>query len=151
MNEKIINILLVEDNPADVRLAQEALDESKLFCKLHIVTNGEEAMEFLYGKGKYINAIRPDLVILDLNLPKKDGREVLKEIKEDEYLKSIPVVILTMSTSDDDALKAYNLHANCYIIKPIDFKQFTKVVQTIQEFWFTIVKLPNFENKKREK
>jgi two-component system, chemotaxis family, response regulator Rcp1 len=133
---------LVEDNPADVRLTQEALEESKLLCKLFTVFDGEAAMDFLRNKGNYQDAIRPDIIILDLNLPKKDGREVLREIKEDTNLKSIPVVVLTMSKSDEDAWKAYNLHANCYITKPIDFNQFIKVVKSIQEFWFTIVKLP---------
>ncbi|MFA6470393.1 MAG: response regulator [Candidatus Latescibacterota bacterium] len=141
-NLKEVNILLVEDNPADVRLTQEALEESKLYCKLYTVYDGEAAMEFLYKEGKYGDATRPDLIILDLNLPKKDGREVLKEIKEDEKLKSIPVVVLTMSKSEEDAWKAYDLHANCYITKPIDFNQFIKVVKSIQDFWFTIVKLP---------
>lgn len=142
MNLKEIHILLVEDNPADIRLTQEALEESKLLCQLSTVYDGEAAMEFLKKEGKFEKATRPDLIILDLNLPKKDGREVLREIKEDENLKSIPVVILTMSKSEEDTLNAYNLYANCYITKPLDFIQFIKVVKSIQEFWFTIVKLP---------
>jgi len=142
MNLKEVHILLVEDNPADIRLTQEALEESKLFCKLSTVYDGEAAMEFLRREGQFKNETRPDLIILDLNLPKKDGREVLREIKKDENLKSIPVVILTMSKSDEDTMMAYNLYANCYITKPLDFNQFIKVVKSIQDFWFTIVKLP---------
>lgn len=137
-----IEILLVEDNPADVELAQEALQESKLACCLSVVQDGEAALTYLRKEPPYQNATRPDLIILDLNLPKKDGRQVLKEIKEDEKLKTIPVVVLTMSRSDEDTLKAYQLHANCYITKPIDFEQFIKVVKSVEDFWFTIVKLP---------
>jgi len=138
-----IDILLVEDNPGDARLAKEALKDSKLQNNLFIVDDGEEAMKFLLREKPYTDASRPDLILLDLNLPKKDGREVLKEIKEDENLKRIPVVILTMSKSEEDILKSYNLHANCFITKPIDLDQFIKVVQSIEEFWLTIVKLPN--------
>jgi len=137
-----IEILLVEDSPADVRLTKEALKEEKLYNNLHVVNDGVEAMAFLYRKGKYANAVRPDLILLDLNLPKKDGREVLEEIKNDENLKVIPVVILTVSKAEEDVLKSYKLHANCYITKPIDLNQFSKVVKTIQDFWMTIVKLP---------
>ncbi|MGA2090633.1 MAG: response regulator [Endomicrobiales bacterium] len=139
---KSIDILLVEDNPADIELAKEALSESKLLTSLHTVGDGEAAMMYLHRQGKYKAAIRPDLIILDLNLPKKDGREVLKEIKEDENLKSIPVVILTMSSAEVDMLKVYKLHANCFITKPIDFTQFISVVHAIEHFWFTIVCLP---------
>ena len=138
-----IEILLVEDNPGDARLAKEALKESKLMNNLSIAEDGVEAMNFLYKKGKYKNMPRPDLVILDLNLPKKDGREVLAEIKNDDDLKRIPVVILTISKAEEDILKSYNLHANCFITKPIDLDQFIKVVKSIEDFWLTIVILPN--------
>lgn len=137
-----IDILLVEDNPGDARLAIEALKESKLKNNLFHVEDGMEAMDYLFKKGKYLNAVRPDLILLDLNLPKKDGREVLKEIKQDEYLKRIPVVILTISKAEEDILRTYNLHANCYVTKPLDLDQFMKVVKSIEDFWFSIVKLP---------
>ncbi|MBF0484088.1 MAG: response regulator [Candidatus Omnitrophica bacterium] len=137
-----IEILLVEDSPADVRLTKEALKEEKLHMNLHVVGDGVEAMQFLHKEGKYANAPRPDLILLDLNLPKKDGREVLKEIKEDKNLKSIPTVILTVSKAEEDVFKTYNLHANCYITKPLDLNQFSRVVQSIKDFWLTIVKLP---------
>jgi len=139
---KPINILLVEDSPGDARLAQEALKDSKLINELFTVSDGMEAMDFLYKRGKYVKAVHPDLILLDLNLPKKDGREVLKEIKLDENLKKIPVVILTISKAEVDILKSYNLHANCYITKPLDLDQFIHVVKSIEEFWLTIVKLP---------
>lgn len=139
---KPIEILLVEDNPGDSRLAQEALKDAKVHNNVSLVEDGVEAMAFLRKEGKYANAPRPDVILLDLNLPKKDGREVLAEIKIDEDLKRIPVVILTVSKDEEDILKTYNLHANCYITKPIDFDQFIKVVKTIEDFWLTIVKLP---------
>ena len=137
-----IEILLVEDNPGDVDLAREALEEGKVRNSLHVVGDGEAALDFLRGKGAYAAAPRPDLVLLDLNLPKMDGRQVLAEIKSDPALRSIPVVVLSTSRAEEDILKTYNLHANCYITKPIDLHQFIKVVQAIEEFWFTIVKLP---------
>jgi CheY-like chemotaxis protein len=137
-----IEVLLVEDSPADVRLTREALKEEKMRVNLHVAVDGVEAMQFLRREGKFASALQPDLILLDLNLPKKDGREVLKEIKADEGLKRIPVVILTMSNAEEDVLKTYNLHANCFITKPLDLKQFSKVVKSIQEFWLTIVKLP---------
>ncbi len=137
-----IEILLVEDNPADVRLTQEALREEKLHNNLSVVKDGVEALAFLRKEGKYADAVRPDLILLDLNLPRKDGREVLREIKADESLKCIPVVVLTVSDAEGDILKSYNLHANCYITKPIDLHQFSRVVKSIQDFWLTIVKLP---------
>ena len=140
---KAIEILLVEDNPGDARLAKEALRESKLRNNLNIVVDGVEAMDYLHKKGKYADATTPDLVLLDLNLPKKDGREVLAEAKADDKLKRIPVVILTTSTAEEDVLKTYDLHANCYISKPIDLDQFMKVVKSIEDFWITIVKLPS--------
>jgi CheY-like chemotaxis protein len=146
MNNKLfgtpIEILLVEDNPGDVRLTKESFKEAKVRNKLHVVEDGVEAMAFLRQEGKYADAPRPDLILLDLNLPKKDGREVLGEIKTDEDLRRIPVVVLTVSKADEDILKAYNLNANCYITKPIGLEQFIKVVKTIEEFWLTIVKLP---------
>jgi chemotaxis family two-component system response regulator Rcp1 len=135
-------ILLVEDNPGDVDLARAAMEESKVRNILHTVGDGVEAMLFLRGEGKYAEAPRPDLVLLDLNLPKKDGREVLAEIKSDPDLMRIPVVILTISKDEEDILKTYNLHANCFITKPIDLGQFVKVVKAIEDFWLTIVKLP---------
>ncbi len=139
---KPVDILLVEDNPGDVRLAKEALKENKMLNAIYVVEDGVEAMAFLRKEGKYSGKPRPDIVLLDLNLPKKDGREVLAEIKEDRDLKRIPVVILTVSSADEDILKTYNLHANCYITKPIDLSQFMKVVKSIEDFWLTIVKLP---------
>ncbi len=137
-----IEILLVEDNPGDVRLTQEVLRGGKLHDNLHVVEDGIEALAFLRGVGIYTDAPRPDLVLLDLNLPKKDGREVLAEIKADSDLKRIPVVVLTTSKAEEDIFKAYDLHANCYITKPVDLDQFITVVRSIEEFWFTIVKLP---------
>jgi two-component system, chemotaxis family, response regulator Rcp1 len=137
-----IDILLVEDNLGDVRLTQEALAESKVKNNLYVVRDGLEAMAFLHREGKYADAIRPDLILLDLNLPKKDGREVLSEIKADEELRRIPVVILTVSSAEEDILRTYDLHANCYITKPMDLDQFIKVVKSIEDFWLTIVKLP---------
>ena len=139
---KVIDILLVEDNPGDVRLAQEALKESKVRNNMIVVEDGVEAMEFLHQRGKYAKAPRPDLILLDLNLPRKNGREVLAEIKSDDNLKRIPVVVLTVSRDEQDVIKAYNLHANCFITKPLDFEQFIKITKTIEEFWLTIVRLP---------
>ena len=141
-NAKDIEILLVEDNPGDVRLTMEALKDCKMRNTLYVVEDGEEALSFLYKKGKYADAPHPDLILLDLNLPKKNGKEVLLEIKEHPKLKRIPVVILTTSKAEEDILKTYDLHANCYITKPVDFDQFISVVRKIEDFWFTIVKLP---------
>ena len=135
-------ILLVEDNSADVRLTREALREGKLHNKLHVATDGVDAMAFLRREGPYADAVRPDLILLDLNLPKKDGREVLEDIKADASLRSIPVVILTSSKAEQDILRAYDLHANCYVTKPVDLDQFIHVVKSIEQFWFAIVKLP---------
>jgi chemotaxis family two-component system response regulator Rcp1 len=140
---KPIEILLVEDSPGDVDLAREALAGTKIRNTLHVAGDGEEAMAFLHRKGKYANAPRPGLILLDLNLPRKDGRQVLNEIKSNDDLKRIPVVILTISREEEDVLRSYNLHANCYITKPIDLSQFLKVVKSIEEFWLTIVRLPN--------
>ena len=139
---KPIEILLVEDNPGDVDLAREALEAGKVCNSLHVVSDGEAALAFLRQQGKFAGAPRPGLVLLDLNLPKLSGREVLAAIKEDADLRRIPVVILTTSKAEEDILRSYNLHANCYITKPIDLNQFFKVVQGIADFWFTIVKLP---------
>jgi two-component system, chemotaxis family, response regulator Rcp1 len=136
------NILLVEDNPGDVRLTREALKEGKISNDLNVVGDGVEALAYLRREGRYAAAERPDLILLDLNLPKKDGREVLQEIKVDGDLKKIPVVVLTTSAAERDVLKAYDLHANCYITKPVDLEQFIRVVQLIEDFWLTIVKLP---------
>lgn len=137
-----VEILMVEDNPGDVRLAREVLKDSKVWNALHVVEDGVAALDFLYRRGGYGGAPRPDLILLDLNLPKKNGREVLEEIKQDAHLKTIPVVILTTSQAEEDVLRAYSLHANCYITKPLDFAQFIKVVRTIEDFWLTIVTLP---------
>jgi two-component system, chemotaxis family, response regulator Rcp1 len=139
---KAIDILLVEDNPGDVRLAQEALKESKVKNQLFVVEDGVEAMAFLRQQGRYTHAPRPDLILLDLNLPRKSGREVLAEVKEDENLKRIPVVVLTVSRAEEDILRCYNHYANCYITKPLDFSQFMEITKSIEEFWLTIVKLP---------
>lgn len=137
-----IEILLVEDNPGDIRLTKEALKDSKVNNRLNVVQDGVEAMTFLRRQGQYTNAPRPDIILLDLNLPRKDGRAVLEEIKEDTELRRIPVVILTTSDDDHDILRSYDLHANCYITKPLDLKQFVTIVKTIENFWFQIVKLP---------
>ena len=137
-----VEILLVEDNPGDVRLTQEALKEAKILNNLSVIMDGVEAVNFLRRKDKYRDAPRPDLILLDLNLPKKDGREVLEEIKSDLNLKRIPVVVLSVSKATEDITKSYNLHANCYITKPVDLDQFIRVVKSIEEFWLTIVKLP---------
>jgi chemotaxis family two-component system response regulator Rcp1 len=138
-----IEVLLVEDSPGDVRLTREALKDAKVHISLHVATDGIEAMAYLERKGKYLNAPRPDLILLDLNLPRKDGREVLKEIKESPSLMIIPVVILTTSSSEADVLQSYHLHANCYISKPVDLDGFLKVVQSIDSFWLSVVKLPH--------
>jgi CheY-like chemotaxis protein len=137
-----IEVLLVEDSPGDVRLTREALKDAKVQISLHVASDGIEAMAYLQCEGPYINAIRPDLILLDLNLPRKDGRQVLKEIKESPTLRSIPVVILTTSSSEADILQSYHLHANCYISKPVDLDGFLKVVQSIDSFWLSVVKLP---------
>ncbi len=137
-----VEILLVEDNPGDERLTREALREGKVYHNLHWVKDGVEAMAFLRRQGKYASVPRPDIVLLDLNLPKKDGREVLEEIKTDEDLKRIPVVVLTTSKAEEDVLRTYNLHANCYVTKPVDLEKFIVVVKSIDVFWLTVVTLP---------
>ena len=137
-----VEILLVEDNPGDVRLTREALREGKVRNNLHVAPDGVEAIAFLRREGEYAGAVRPDLILLDLNLPRKDGREVLEEIKADRSLRNIPVVVLTSSQAEQDIVRAYDLHANCYVTKPVDLDQFINVVKSIEDFWFTIVKLP---------
>jgi two-component system, chemotaxis family, response regulator Rcp1 len=138
-----IEVLLVEDSPGDVRLTREAFKDAKVHINLHVVSDGVEAMAFLGREGKHANALRPDLILLDLNLPKKDGRQVLEEIKENPTLKSIPVVILTTSSSEADIQQSYQFHANCYITKPVDLEGFLKVVKSIDSFWLSVVKLPH--------
>ena len=137
-----IEILLVEDNPGDVRLTQEAFKEGKVSNNLSVARDGVEALAFLRREGEYAGAPRPDVILLDLNLPRKDGREVLAEIKEDTDLRRIPVVVLTTSQAEQDILKTYNLHANCYITKPVDLERFITVVKSIETFWLSVVKLP---------
>ena len=149
-NSRTIEILLVEDNPGDVNLTRIALADSswktlherEINVNLSVVTDGVEAMNFLHRQGKYHQAIHPDLILLDWNLPRKDGREVLIEIKADQRFQRIPIVVLTTSEAEEDILKAYNLHANCYITKPVDFNEFVEIIQSIEDFWFKIVKLP---------
>jgi CheY-like chemotaxis protein len=141
-NLKFVEILLIEDNPGDARLTQEALIEGNVKNNLHIAYDGVEATDFLFRRNEYQNAPRPDLIILDLNLPKKNGQEVLAEIKADPGLKSIPVIVLTISKAEEDIVRSYNLHANCFLIKPIDLNQFFDVVRSIEDFWLSLVKLP---------
>ncbi len=137
-----IEMLLVEDNEADIRLTQIALKQAKLDNRLHVVRDGEQALDFLFQRGNYADAVRPDLVLLDLNLPKVNGSEVLKEIREEESLKTLPVVILTTSDADQDIYESYELHANCYITKPVDLRKFMGVVEMIEDFWARIASLP---------
>jgi len=144
-NTEPIEILLAEDNPGDARLALEALKESKVRNNLYHVKDGVETLDFLYRRAGYAGMPRPDLILLDLNMPRKDGREVLEDIKNDGQLRLIPVVILTTSAAERDLVKSYGLHANAYIVKPLDLDQFIEVVQAIESFWFTIVKLPQME------
>jgi chemotaxis family two-component system response regulator Rcp1 len=144
-NTALIEVLLVEDSAGDVRLTREAFNDAKVLIKLHVASDGAEAMAFLRREGKYASVPRPDLILLDLNLPKKDGREVLKEIKESPTLGSIPVVILTTSASETDVMRSYQLHANCYITKPVNLDGFLTVVKSIDSFWLSVVKLPRPE------
>jgi CheY-like chemotaxis protein len=141
-NGRAVEILLVEDNPGDVRLTREALKDAKVVNNLSVVADGEAALEFLRRRGKYATAPRPDIVLLDLNLPRKDGREVLEEIKRDEALMTIPVVVLTTSKAEEDIVRSYRLHANCYITKPVDFGRFMEVVRQLENFWLAVVHLP---------
>ena len=140
--ENVIEILLVEDNPGDVRLTQEMIKEARVANRLAVVTDGEEALDYLHRRGRYESATRPDLVLLDLNLPRKSGQEVLEDIKADPDLRRIPVVILTTSKAEEDVLRSYNAYANCYITKPVDLTQFMSVVQSIEDFWLAVVRLP---------
>ena len=142
-DSKPIEILLVEDNPGDVRLTVEALREGRVANQLHVVEDGVEAMLFLRRAGRYADVPRPDLILLDLNLPRKDGREVLAELKQDADLRRIPVVVLTSSAAEQDIMQAYNLYANCYITKPVDLEQFLKIIRSIEDFWLIVVKLPS--------
>jgi len=135
-------VLLVEDNPGDARLTQEALKEGKVLNRVSVVSDGEEAIRFLRREGPFADVPRPDIILLDLNLPKKDGREVLAEIKADPDLKRIPVVILTTSQAEEDIARTYDLHANCYVTKPVDLEQFISVVKSIEDYWLAIVQLP---------
>jgi two-component system, chemotaxis family, response regulator Rcp1 len=137
-----VEILLIEDNPGDVKLTQHALKSAKVMNRMNVVEDGEAAVEYLTRRGRYAGAVRPDLILLDLNLPKLSGREVLARIKTDDDLKTIPVVILTTSDNDHDVIESYKNYANCYVTKPIDLAQFGKVVRTIEDFWLTIVRLP---------
>ncbi len=137
-----MHVLLVEDNPADVLLMKEALSEDKSDSCLHVVTNGDEALDYLYRRGMHQKAVRPDLIMLDLNLPRKDGREVLADVKNDPHLKNIPVLVITTSKSEEDVLKSYDLHANCYITKPVRLNQFLEMMRCIEQFWFNLVTLP---------
>ncbi len=138
-----VEILLVEDNPGDFRLTQEALKEGKVYSNLHWAKDGVEALDYLRRKDKHENAVRPDIILLDLNLPKVDGRQVLAEIKNQEDLMRIPVVVLTTSKAEEDVLRSYELHANCYVTKPVDLEKFIAVVRSIDTFWLTVVTLPN--------
>jgi chemotaxis family two-component system response regulator Rcp1 len=139
---RAIEILLVEDNPGDIELTREALDVSKVANRLHVVNDGVDAIDFLFRRGRFADVPQPDIILLDLNLPNKDGRQVLSEIKADAGLAQIPIVVLTTSQADEDILRAYQLHANCYITKPIDFNQFVRIVSAIEDFWLSVVKLP---------
>jgi CheY-like chemotaxis protein len=139
---RTVEILLVEDNPGDARLTIEAMREAKVHNRIQVVEDGVEAMQYLRHEGRYADAPRPDLILLDLNLPKKDGRAVLAEVKTDPALKRIPVVVLTTSSAEEDVLKAYDLHANAYVTKPVDLQQFMKIVALIDEFWISVVTLP---------
>ena len=141
--QKTINLLLVEDNPADIRLTEEALKEGSIPVSLSVATDGQQAVDFVYRRGKYINAPRPDLILLDLNLPRKSGREVLSEIKGDPDLKRIPILVMTTSTAEQDVARAYSLNANCYIAKPLELSEFISVVQSIEDFWLTRASLPS--------
>jgi len=141
--DRSANILLVEDNQGDIILVEEALDTAGIKCNLQVSTKGEDALDYLFNKTPYETAVRPDLILLDLNLPGKNGFDVLKELKEDDELKIIPVIVLTTSTADFDIKTCYRLHANCYISKPLDFNQFTEIVRIIEKFWFDVAMLPN--------
>ncbi len=138
-----IDILLVEDNPGDVVLTREALKQGKVLVNLHVAKDGVDATDFLWRRGAYVGAPRPDIVLLDLNLPRKDGRELLSEMKADPVVRRVPVVVLTTSKAEEDILRTYDLHVNCYVTKPVDFEQFIRVIRSVEEFWLTIVRLPS--------
>lgn len=140
--DRCMQVLLIEDNPADALLMEEALQDDRMLTLLHVVSNGDEALDFLYRRGSHTQAERPDLIMLDLNLPRKDGREVLAEIKNDPDLRNIPVLVITTSKSEEDVLKSYDLHANCYITKPVRLNQFLDMMKCIEQFWFNLVTLP---------
>ncbi len=142
LRARSLRILLVEDSRSDAVLIQETLDESRFLNELHLVRDGVEASDFLYQRGQYANAPRPDMILLDLNLPKKNGRELLAELKADENLMTVPVVVLTTSSDEADILKSYQLHANCYLVKPVELEHFVEVVRSIEHFWFALVELP---------
>lgn len=139
----LVEILLVEDNPGDIRLTQKAFERGKIANNLTVMTDGQSALDFLHRRGVHEDAVQPDLILLDLNLPRKDGREVLAEIKEDAHLRRIPVVVLTSSDAEEDVLRSYDLHANCYVTKPIQFEALTEIVNSLEEFWFGIVRRPS--------
>ena len=143
LDATIAEILLVEDNPADVELTRQGLLQGKIANNLHVVTDGEQALDFLHKRGEYTEAISPDLILLDLNLPGKDGREVLADIKADEHLRTIPVVVLTTSNAHEDVVKTYQLHANAFMTKPVQFPKFVEMVQSISSYWFSLVRLPS--------
>lgn len=142
MNQKVVEILLVEDNHVDVKFTKEALREGKIRNNLYVARDGEEALDFLFRRGQFVDACRPDIILLDLNLPRIDGREVLAQVKSDPSLRRIPVVVLTTSKSDEDIVRSYDLHVNCYITKPVDMIQFFAVIKAIDNFWFSVVALP---------
>ncbi len=142
MTQRVVNLMLVEDNPADARLTEEAMRESGVPIKLHHVWDGEQALDFLRRQGAFTGAPRPDIILLDLNMPRMDGRDVLREIKQDPALKTIPVVVLTTSEADEDILNSYELHANCYVQKPVDLEKFMSILALIENFWLQAVRLP---------
>ena len=148
LTKELFNILLIEDNDGDIRLTQETLQEHKIKANLHVSKDGEDAYQFLKKMGRYEMVTTPDLILLDLNLPKKDGRSLLKDIKGDNELKRIPVIILTTSKEEEDVIKTYDLHANAYIVKPVDLTQFVEIIKRINNFWFSVVKLPYYRIKK---
>lgn len=142
LSPKMVDILIVEDNPGDARLIKEVLSNNRIFCQLHMAKDGVEAVNFLYQKEAFTDSPRPDLIFLDLNLPKMDGREVLAKIKSDNNLKQIPVIVMTTSEAEEDIAKSYSLHANCFVTKPMQLDQFVNVIKSLEDFWFTLVKLP---------
>jgi chemotaxis family two-component system response regulator Rcp1 len=146
MDRRALDVLLIEDNPGDVRLIREGLKDSRIISRINVVEDGEEAMEYLRCSGRYAGVSHPDIILLDLNLPKKDGREILAEIKQDPELRRIPVVVLTSSKAEQDIIRAYELHANCYLTKPLDLSEFTVMIQSFEQFWLSRVTLPITKN-----